>query len=208
MLEFKKWLENIIGTDNVESRIDHLYDKAKFSIKIVQLFDKEQWPKVSQMIFGKRIQSGLLKNISTIAPLNSGVYGLYNSKENKKIIGPQAANKIKFKFGSNLIQQNNIQKLPNQVIKQHIPDIDENQLKASDIVHVNVQKIVKELGDSREAIIEIASTIIHEAVHSLEFQNTGKSDETKTKAVELFFKSWIDQNWPRITNSIPQLKNF
>ncbi len=195
MLRFTEWMPSTAGTDNVESKIDYLYNKAKFAIKIVQIYSKEQ-------------RLGLLKNISTIAPLNSGVYGLYNSGENKKIIGPKIANQIKFTFGNNALQQNKINKLPNAVVKQYIPDIDENQLIPSDIIHVNVQRIVRELGDSKEAIIEIASTIIHEATHSIEFQKLGKTDERNPKQAELNFKSWVSSNWPRITNLIPQLKNF
>lgn len=195
MKRFIEWMPNTAGTDNVESKIDYLYNKAKFAIKIVQIYSKEN-------------RLGLLKNISTIAPLNSGVYGLYNSGENKKIIGPKIANQIKFKFGNNLIQQDKINKLPNAVVKQYIPDIDENQLIPSDVIHVNVQRIVRELGDSKEAIIEIASTIIHEATHSIEFQKFGKTDEKNPKQAELNFKSWVSSNWPRITNLIPQLKNI
>jgi hypothetical protein len=207
MLKFSEWMANTAGTDNVESKIDHLYDKAKIAIKIVQMYSKEKWTKDSQSIFGKQVGS-LLKNISTIAPLSSGVYGLYNSGENKKIIGPKIANQIKFKFGNNLLQQNQINKLPNAVVKQYVPDIDENQLITSDVIHVNVQKIVRELGDSKEAIIEIASTIAHEAVHSIEFQQFGKTDEIRTRKTELQFKSWVNQNWPRFQTMIPQLKSF
>lgn len=195
MIQFKEWLANTVGTDNVESKIDHLYNKAKFAIKLVQLYSKEN-------------RLGLLKNISTVAPLNSGVYGLYNSGENKKVIGAQIANKVNFKFGTNLVQQNNLQKLPNKVIKQYLPDIDEKQLIPSDIIHVNVQKIVRELGDSKAALIEIASTIVHEATHEIEFQNAGKTDEAGPKKAELLFKSWTDSNWERIKNLIPELKNF
>jgi hypothetical protein len=195
MISFIEWLGATVGTENVESKIDHLYDKAKFAIKIVQIYSKEN-------------RLNLLKNISTIAPLNSGVYGLYNSAENKKVIGPSVANKIKFKFGNNLVQQNNVQKLPNAVIKQHIPDIDTNHLVPSDVIHVNVQKIVKELGDTRQALIEIASTIVHEATHEIEFQNTGKTDEIGPKKAEEAFKSWAEKNWGRISSLIPQIKNF
>lgn len=164
MLSFIEWMGNTVGTENVESKIDHLYDKAKFAIKIVQIYSKEN-------------RLNLLRNISTIAPLNSGVYGLYNSSENKKVIGPKIANQIKFKFGNNIVQQNNMHKLPNAVVKQYLPDIDTNQLIPSDVIHVNVQKIVRELGNTRQAIIEIASTIVHEATHEIEFQNTGKTNE-------------------------------
>lgn len=195
MKTFIEWM-NTLGTDIVDERqIDAIYDKAKYSIKLVQLYSK---------LTGQKI----LNNISTIAPLNQGVYGLYNSSENKKVIGPSVANKIKFKFGQNVLDQNKLNTLPNTVIKKYIPDIDMNQIKPSVVVHVNVQKILRELGDSKEAIIEIASTIIHEATHDLEYQNTGKTNEIGPKKAESQFKNWVSKNWNMILTRIPQLSNL
>lgn len=195
MLEFKKWLsEGVVGTEDVNSQIDQLYDKAKYAIKLVQLY-------------GRSTNQRILHNISTIAPLNSGVYGLYNSGENKRVIGPSAANKIKFKFGQNALQNQNIQTLPQQVIKQYIPDIDERQIAPSDVIHVNVGRIVRELGDTREAVIEIASTIVHEATHEIEFQYKGKTDENGPRKAERDFRNWISSNWSLVLSKIPQL-NF
>ena len=31
MGEFREWLNNTVGTENVESKIDSLYDKAKYA---------------------------------------------------------------------------------------------------------------------------------------------------------------------------------
>lgn len=187
-------LESVAGTDQVFSQIDTLYDKAKYAIKLVQLY-------------GKATNQRILHNISTIAPLNSGVYGLYNSGENKKIIGPAAASKIKFKFGQDALQNQNLHKLPHSVIKQHIPDIDEKQIAPSDVIHVNVRKIVAEMGDTPAAVVEIASTIIHEAIHEIEFQTTGKTDEIGPKKAEDAFRKWTTANWKTVTLRIPQL-NF
>jgi len=192
MIEFKKWIEHNIGTDLVQSQIDQIYNKAKYAIQIVQMYSKST---------GKK----LLYNISTIVPLNSSVYGLYNSKENKKIIGPNIANKIKFKFGQEALN-GNIQKLPQNIIKQYLPDIDEKQILPSDIIHVNVAKIVRELGDSKQTVIEIASTIVHEATHAIEFQSTGKTDEVTPVEEEKLFKVWVDKNWNSIISKIPALK--
>lgn len=194
MAEFRLWLENTVGTEEVQSRIDHLYDKAKYAIKLVQLYSKSTNQKI-------------LNNISTIAPLNTGVYGLYTSAENKKIIGSSIANKVKFKFGQNVIQQNSLNKVPNVVIKQHLPDIDEKQIAPSDVIHVNVQKIVRELGDTKEAVVEIASTIVHEATHEIEFQTTGKTDENGPKLAEKQFRDWVFKNWKIISLKIPRI-NF
>lgn len=195
MKNFKEWM-NTVGTDIVDDRqIDSIYNKAKYSVKLVQLYSK---------LTGQKI----LNNISTIAPLSQGVYGLYNSSENKKVIGPSVANKMKFKFGQDLINQNKLNTLPNVVIKQHIPDIDINQIKPSVVIHVNVQKIVRELGDTKNAVIEIASTIIHEATHDLEYQSTGKTSEIGPKNAESKFKDWVNKNWSLILTRIPQLVNL
>jgi hypothetical protein len=195
MKNFKEWM-NTVGTDIVDDRqIDSIYNKAKYSVKLVQLYSK---------LTGQKI----LNNISTIAPLSQGVYGLYNSSENKKVIGPSVANKVKFKFGQNMLDQNKLNTLPNVVIKQHIPDIDINQIKPSVVIHVNVQKIVRELGDTKNAVIEIASTIIHEATHDLEYQSTGKTSEIGPKNAESKFKDWVNKNWSLIITRIPQLANL
>ena len=195
MAGFKKWMcESVAGTDEVFSQIDALYNKAKYAIKLVQMYSKATNQKI-------------LHNISTIAPLNSSVYGLYNSGENRRIIGPAAANKIKFKFGQDALADQNIQKLPQNVIKQHIPDIDERQIAPSDVIHVNVRKIVSEMGDTPAAVVEIASTIIHEATHEIEFHSRGKTDETGPKMAEQKFRQWVTGNWKTIVARIPQL-NF
>ena len=200
MAQFRNWLEqNTLGTDEVASQIDGLYDKAKYAIKIAQMYVKSaQDPKTRN----------LLKNISTVAPLNSGVYGLYNSAENKAVIG-RPANQTRFVFGQDIMaQQNNIQKLPVAVIKQYMPDVDPNQIKPSDVIHVNVQSIVAKLGDSMEAILEIASTIIHEATHDFNYRSTGQSPEQDSKDAETAFVSWVRSNWDRVLAAIPQLRNL
>lgn len=197
MISFREWKANTVGTEEVESQIDSIYDKAKYAIKLVQLYDKST-------------AQNLLRNISTVAPLNTGVYGLYASAENRKVIGPEVANQVRFKFGNDLMSQSKINKLPNVVIKQYLPDIDEKKLVPSDVVHVNVAKIIRELGDSKEAVLEIASTIVHEATHEIEFQS-GKMNQGNKEAgpvnAELKFKNWVQKNWNTITRQIPQL-NF
>lgn len=205
MITFKNWIEqNTLGTDEVVSQIDVLYDKAKYAIKIVQMYVKSSAdPNVRN----------LLKNISTIAPLNSGVYGLYNSAENKAVIGKPAANTTRFTFDQGMMDsQDDIQKLPIAVIRKHMPEVNPNQIKPSDVIHVNVNAIVGRLGDSMEAVIEIGSTIIHEAKHNMEYRSSQSPKpalgETNPKKAEDDFKTWVQTNWPRIVSSIPQLKNL
>lgn len=193
MIEFRCWLvENTLGTEEVISQIDVLYNKAKYAIKLVQLYSKSTNKK-------------LLNNISTIAPLNTGVYGLYNSGENRKVIGAQASSKIKFKFGDEMLKSSNLQTLPNAVIKRYMPEVDERQLIPSDVIHVNVTKIVRELGEGPQAVIEIASTIVHEATHEIEFQTRGKTDENGPRKAEQDFKSWVYANRGLISSRIPQI---
>jgi hypothetical protein len=195
MLGFTEWIrESTAGNDQVFSQIDALYDKAKYAIKLVQ-------------VYSKATNQSLLNNISTIAPLNSSVYGLYNSGENRRIIGPAAASKVKFKFGQDALQNQDLQKIPQYVIKQHIPDIDERQIAPSNVIRVNVRKIVSEMGDTPETVIEIASTIIHEATHDMEFQASGKTDENGPKKAEDAFRKWVRDNWRTVVSRIPQL-NF
>lgn len=198
MVEFKEWMfeSNTLGTDEVDSGIDRLYDKAKCAIKFVQTYVKT--------LSGP--ERDLLKNISTVAPLNSGVYGLYNSSENKAVIGPDVANKIRFKFGTDAIrQQNNLQRLPASVIGKYLPDIDPRQIAPSDVIHVNVQKIVRELGDTASAVVEIASTIVHEATHEMEYRSTGRTSEVGPKNAERRFMTWARVNWTQFASRIPEL---
>jgi hypothetical protein len=195
MSGFREWLGSTVGTENVDSKIDHLYDKAKYAIKLVQMYDR-------------KTKQNLLTNISTIADLNmAGTYGLYNSAENKDVIGPHA-NRTKFTFGQQTLDQykGNINRLPPAVISQYKPQVDPSQLVPSDVIHVNVREIVDRLGDTKEAVIQIASTIVHECTHQMEFRSTGKTDHTKTGAAETAFRAWAEKNWDLFSKSNPMMR--
>mgnify|MGYP003335546455 CR=1 FL=1 len=195
MLSFLEYLSTV-GTEFVdESQIDRLYDKAKLSVKLVQLYDQLTNQK-------------LLTNISTIATINSNVYGLYNSAENKKVIGPNVVNKIRMKFGDDVLQNNQLNHIPNIVIKKYLPEIDLNQIKPSDTIHINIAKHLATHGDSLEAVLEIASSIIHEATHELELQTFGKTSEVGPVNAEKKFMMWTHNNWKTIITKIPQLANM
>ena len=183
MITFLEFLQNTIGTENVDSsKVEQLYDKTKISVKLVQLYDK-------------MTNQNLLKNINTIAPLSSNVYGMYLSKENKKIIGNKVYEKLKLLFPKDIMLDQKIQTLPNAVIKKYIPELNEKDLQPSDTIHVNVKKIINELKDDKKSIIEIASTIVHEATHEIELQTTGKTNEIGPKNAENKFVDWVDKNW-------------
>lgn len=196
MITFLEFLQNTIGTENVDSsKVEQLYDKTKISVKLVQLYDK-------------MTNQNLLKNINTIAPLSSNVYGMYLSKENKKIIGNKVYEKLKLLFPKDIMLDQKIQTLPNAVIKKYIPELNEKDLQPSDTIHVNVKKIINELKDDKKSIIEIASTIVHEATHEIELQTTGKTNEIGPKNAENKFVDWVDKNWNLIQNRISELKNI
>lgn len=189
-ISFKSWLEvNTVGTKEVdESKIDALYDKAKISVKLVQMFNEK-----------------LLYNINTIIPLQSGVYGLYNSAKNQKVIDQQEAEKIRLKFGKDVIEKHQIDMIPNVVLKQKLPDIDLNKIHPSDTIEVNISRILKELGNTKRAVIEIASTIVHEATHENELQAKGSTSEVGPKAAEMQFMNWVKANKATIDNMMRDL---
>lgn len=205
-LEFAKWLEqSTLGTEFVdESKIDALYDKAKLSVKLVQLYDERR----SSDHRAPPDKKKLLLNINTILPLSSGAYGLYVSSENKRVIGGNVLNKMRLIFPKDAMLNQKLQTLPNAVIKKYIPDVDERHIQPSDTIHVNIRAILQKLGDSIESIIEIASTIVHEATHELELHYYGKTDETGPRREEGVFLNWVKTNWQTIQTRIPQLKSY
>lgn len=195
---FKEWLseQSTVGTEFVDERqIDAVYDKAKLSVRLVRLYDKAT-------------NQTLLKNISTIANLSSGAYGLYSSSENKKVIGSQVVNNLKMKFGSDIMSTNKLNTIPNAVIKKYVPGIDERMIQPSDVIRVNIQKHLATHGDSIEAILEIASTIVHECTHELELQNTGATNEAGPIAAERRFMAWFKSNWNLVRQQIPELASY
>lgn len=189
----KYFEQNTVGTELVdETQIDSAYQKSKYAVKLVQLYDQMTGQK-------------LLTNISTIATLNQGVYGLYNSAENKKVIGTNVLNKVKMIFGDEVIQSNKLDKIPNAIIKQYIPDVDLNQIKPSDVIRINIQKHMAAHGDTLETVLEIASTIVHECTHELELQTTGRTSEVGPVAASQRFLDWTKKNWNTIVGRMPDL---
>lgn len=205
-LEFSRWLEqSTLGTEYVdESKIDSIYDKAKLSVKLVQLYDETR----SNDPKAKPEEKKLLLNVNAILPLSTGVYGLYVSSENKRAIGKDVLNNMRLIFPKDVMLNQKLQTLPNAVIKKYIPNVDERQIQPSDTIHVNISKMVNQFGDSIEAIFEIASTIVHEATHELELHYYGRTGETGPQAEERKFLSWVFKNWTTIVARIPELRPY
>lgn len=186
--------ESTVGTEEVDSsRVERLYARVKDSVRLVRMYDEAT---------GQR----LLTNISTIAELGSGnAYGLYVSSENKKSIGPEVINKIKLIYPNDPDLNKKLQQLPKKVILQYLPDIDPKRIIPSDVIRVDVMRHVRNYGDSPAAVVEIASTIVHEATHVKEFEETGKTYDgpgTAVQKAEAAFKAWVKQNWPKVSSTL------
>jgi hypothetical protein len=200
ILGFKEWInQNTVGTDVVDSsQIERLYDKAKISVRLVQEFDKTL-PK----------EDKLLSKINTIMPLTSGVYGLYMSKSNKKVIGKQIMDRLKLMFPKDMMLDQKINQIPLVVLKKYLPDVDEKLIQPSDTIYVNVQKILKDTkNDPKQSVIQIAATIVHEAKHSDEYHDTGKTNEVAPVSFERKFIDWVNRNWQQLSTRIPEISKL
>jgi len=188
----RKYIEqSTVGTEDVESsQVESLYAKVKDSIMLVRMYDGTL-----------PLKQRLLTNISTIANLSGSAYGLYISSENKKVIGPEVVNKLKLIYPNDPMLGTKLQKLPKKTILDYVPDINPDKIVPSNVIHIDVKKHLQKYGDSVAAIIEIASTIAHEATHVLEFEETGETKDgpgTRVEKAESSFKNWAKTNWKQL----------
>jgi len=173
MVTFREFLQ----TKNIdESQIDSIYNKAHIAVELARTFDQ---------MADKR---NLLNNISVIANLASGAYGVYNSGENKKIIQPQLQQSLIY-YGK--VTPQNLNNIPRATIKQYYPQIQDDQIRNTDTIHVNIRRILNELLNDEDRIIEIAATILHESTHAYERENYGKTSEAGPLKTEAAFKVWM-----------------
>jgi hypothetical protein len=179
-LNFREFLQQID-----ERQIDAIYQKAKVAVEIVRMYN----PK-------------LLENIATIANLPSGAYGLYNSGENRKIL-PQETEKALISWGK--VGRHNLDMLPIRTIQQYYPQIPINSIKQSDTIRVNVNRIMREFSDDTNRILQIASTIVHEATHEIDQESGINPTEDRAYGAEKQFMNWIQQNWEILTKKFPDL---
>lgn len=216
-LKFAEWLlEFNIGTletELVDSKpIESLYAKAKNAVDLVRKYDaaegEHKWLKDHLKWEGPRNDFGYLLNIATIAPLAGTVYGLFNSRENQRLLDKDVKRAgITFKStpqisGQEMNQQGFLKDLAFNVIRQKYPDVDPNKIHDSAIVHVNVPKIMNDLklrglqglDLEKEIIRQIASTIVHESTHQLERTWLGNTSEATPQAAEKKFMDWLARN--------------
>ena len=197
MKKFTDWLfeqidMSVIGTENVIDKISSNYDKAKIAIDLVRKYDQTLPP-----------QSKLLLDISTVAPLSKNVYGFYNSTENTNILGQEVEQKMALRFGKQVWDKykEKLEHLPLAVLKKQLkayPEIDLNKIKTSSIINVNINRNRQDwMGKPNAdmlAVLEIASTIVHEATHAMDVKNGVNPTEDRAVAAEKKFKEWVYAN--------------
>ena len=205
-MKFKKWLneQSYVGIEDADSsQIERVYKKSRLAVKIVQDYDKQTG-------------NNYLTNITTIAPISrAGIFGLYNSAENKAIIG-KPYNQQKFTFSQEELDK--MANLPADVLRQNkIPEEIINSIQPTDTIRINVLNIYDTFNKAQKAgkmspeeaqiniIREIASTIVHESTHDKERRKSGKTSEAGPEAAEQKFSSWFDQNLSSLKSRYPEL---
>jgi len=128
---------------------------------------------------------------------------MFISQENQNIIPQDIIAKLKIIFPNDPNYLDRYKKLPREkifeLIGQYISDADKKRILESTVIHVNIQKHIQAYGDSPAAIIETASTILHEAKHVQEFNDLGKTSEVGPIVTEKTFKNWVKANWNRLS---------
>lgn len=217
-----KGIEGIYNKANKAVEIVRKYDAAG---------SEHNWLK-STLDLPKNKPFGYLRNISTISSLAGNNYGLFVSTEDKRLIdadlikgdaGPkQSSLPITFKSNQEISQEDIartefLKNMAFDVVKRKFPDIDLGKIHSSATIHVNVQKIVNDIKKlfagkqdaksliemDKKIIEEIASTIVHESTHQLEFRKKGSSTESLPKMAQEKFKSWLQRN-PKILDVVTQ----
>jgi hypothetical protein len=179
-----------------------IYNRVKDSIELVKMYDQTL-----------PVDKQLLRHISTIADLHAGsAFGMFVNSDNTNVIGSDVMQKIKMIYPNDPMIGHKVQKLSRKQILDNLPDhvrkeIDPRKIQPSDIIKIDVKKHLSKYGDSPAAIIEIASTIAHEATHVLEYVEKGETYDgpgTAVEKAEQAFKSWVKANW----NTISRKFNF
>ena len=201
-LNFSNWLQikeqSTVGTELVDaSQVLTKYAKIKDSIELVRMYDQNLDP-----------EHKLLYDISTIADLHSGkAFGMFINTENSNVIGKDVMDQIRKIYPNDPLIDKKVQKLSKKQILDHLPDeakktIDPKKIIPSSIIRISVDDHIKKYGDSPAAIIELASTIAHEATHVIEYRDKGKTFDgpgTMVQQAESSFKAWVKQNWKMLS---------
>jgi hypothetical protein len=187
-MKFSEWLNGRLQID--ESEIDRLYDKSRISVELVKMYKPE-----------------LLYNVSTIAnltgPMETRAYGLYNSGENQDLLDPQEQQRLIWRSGGKVTKKQ-LENMKPDILKQYYPDLDERKVNPGDTIHINIHKILKDpiVKSDYDAVIQIASTIVHECTHDKEFRERNQTSEFGPEKEQTFFRQWVNQ--PYVQKHIEQ----
>jgi len=199
MINFNEWL--LSKEPEIDEReIDALYDKAHIAVELVRDYYKETG------------QPSYLRNISTIANLASGAYGLYNSGENREIIDPTIEQRLIY-WSKGKLNKDQLKRLPKRILKQYFPDLDMRYVRPGDTIRINVRRELAESKSHWEAVLRIGSTIAHEAKHEAEMREredmpkmpTGPFSEPKAEMEAKRFINWAIQRKDAILRQYPEL---
>lgn len=168
-----------------ETQIDTVYGKSKISVELVKWYDPH-----------------LLDSIHTIANLASGVYGLFNSGDTERKLPPEVEQNLLY-YGR--VTRSNLQNIPRQTLKQYYPQLKDDQIRDAYTIKVNVNRILRESRSDFEAVVQIASTIVHEATHKSDYAKAGQAGEPNAYGAERRFMNWVQQNVRAILQKYPEL---
>lgn len=210
MKRFIEWLEEqinplVLGSEAVEDKISPYYNRSKSAIDLVRAYD-------ATLPQGEK----LLWDISTIAPLTKGVFGMFTSGENSNVLGPDVERKLMLRFGKNTYKnyKSRLEQLPYHLLQKELknyPDIQIQEIKPSSIIHVNTSRNVSQHAGkpNKDAltILEIASTIVHEATHAKDVKQGRQPTESSAIGAENKFREWVKSNAKRLVAN-PLLKGI
>jgi len=181
-MNFKEWFSTQ-DTQVDERQIDAVYDKAHIAVDLVRSYRPQ-----------------LLTNISTIANLATGAYGMYNSAENQKVLPPDVERWLIYRG----VNKNELGNIPSMIYQKY--GVNPQNIKSNNTIHVNVKRIISQARTELEAVLQIAATIVHEATHSIERESSGLTDEIDPKAAERQFMREMESKIPEIIQKYPELK--
>lgn len=208
-MNFKNWLnftETTLGTEDVDaSQIESLYGKARQSVELAREYDETMPP-----------DQQVLRDVSTIANLATGAaYGIFMSGETSKAIGQDVTNNLKLIYPNDPMLGRKVQKLPKATIlktlQQKNVNVNAKDIMPSDVIRVDIRRHLAKYGDTPAAVIEIASTIIHEATHVKQFEDEGHTEDgagTRVEQAEAAFKNWVKLNWMRLSQKFGFQGNY
>jgi len=169
------------------SQIEAKYPLSHVAVQLVREYDEDA-----------------LYSIGTIADMpGGGAYGYYSTAENVHEMPQEVAERVRLVFNTN-----NINLIPKALLKQTVPEFDEQSMRIGDTIHVNIDRILKEFEHPDPVVFhfnvikEIAKTILHEATHVRETEETGQTSEYSAGQAETPFGLEIDKNFERIAMEI------